>query len=978
MTEWITKKDSDNKGTLRYSVEKLSSSDSTDLVNRIYEQDVLKELGLVNPDGSVMRSQRLTLTRDGEILAYFDTVEFRNTRMDIIFNKDDEFVNDIARFNVRLMAETSDTDKTYKALSDKEIVCHVNHNGDNTETLTTNSNGYINYKYTFPETGSYKIWFDYQGDYVYDDYFCVPFEYTISKRSTSLAVKDTHGDNRFLSFTLILANNSHSDKDSNKGEYVDNAVIDCYVKKSTESTYTKQDTIRTNSGGVAYFKYTPTEMGLYNVYFKYNGDDEYNGVTSSLFNVKLEKYGTYFDIENEGYTLEVDDSLSITSVLRNMETQTQLDGKQYTYTFQDKTTTLTNGKFEFTPDTGTIGTYPIIYEYVGDSLYYPCTKTVTLIINPHTCKLELTDKSVTPYLVGQPIQVYCELIWIRENKNITGTEQIIAEITYMNKTTTTETIQLKNSTDGKGVVYEYTPTRSGVYDLSFTHKSNAKYDLCTNRLPTISVNQIKASIELTLFGNYTDYTFGELEPYMIRLVQENGKVVNGAELYLVISLNGRDGEATRKTITTTELDITSQYGYKDNINCNSYGVYHITVNTVNATAEQYDTTGVIGRLYVHRHGSYSNTFSPSINWSIPVSLDYWSAPNTIPVLGSIDEVGCILIQGSGGSNWTKLNVNCNGKHYDWSLSFDFWTDFLDDYVEIALSSDSNVDNINTTYKLQYQHDRSRWIESSEDGTKVNNLIDTGRLPNKVWNNVKITCNSNTGSYTVQHTLGDGTIISKTISGCNTKRILYPMFRNGKSSDGRVAVKNIVYQATMNDDALSLWYAHEGKPRGFGDITANELLGEKNRTYHALLLNTNKNSAPNNVHYSGQPLHCNNNWTLTFKVYANDLDNYGFSIVDETLEESTGITFNGDTMQLKEVLDDGTVNSKSCGTFTMGVWTPVTVTCTSGVLTVEYPCISNNIISLVGQRNYSNKILFLNVWAFGGQTVGISQVKYTQN
>ena len=125
--------------------------------------------------------------------------------------------------------------------------------------------------------------------------------------------------------------------------------------------------------------------------------------------------------------------------------------------------------------------------------------------------------------------------------------------------------------------------------------------------------------------------------------------------------------------------------------------------------------------------------------------------------------------------------------------------------------------------------------------------------------------------------------------------------------------------------VSLWTALRDSP---SIVTYNEKEGVR------CSVNT---SFGNKTSLTDVPLNCSHDWILTFKIWNNRSQNgmeWGFVNEDDMTEYMFGY-LNEDGWILAEYPDSDRLNTLSNAKFPINQWTPVTVTCNNGDVTIEY-------------------------------------------
>lgn len=158
--------------------------------------------------------------------------------------------------------------------------------------------------------------------------------------------------------------------------------------------------------------------------------------------------------------------------------------------------------------------------------------------------------------------------------------------------------------------------------------------------------------------------------------------------------------------------------------------------------------------------------------------------------------------------------------------------------------------------------------------------------------------------------------------------------------------------------VSLWTALRDSP---SIVTYNEKEGVR------CSVNT---SFGNKTSLTDVPLNCSHDWILTFKIWNNMRQNgmeWGFVNEEDMTEYMFGY-LNEDGWILAEYPDSDRLNTLSDANFPINQWTPVTVTCNNGDVTIEYTTREGQDISWTAEGYSGIMYLTGHSWSSNGVLV----------
>lgn len=370
------------------------------------------------------------------------------------------------------------------------------------------------------------------------------------------------------------------------GINIDNAQVSVTVDDTTQEL--------TTTNGKATVIYTPSSMNDIQVTAIFNGNTQY--LSSKANNtLKITDNRIIPTITQEDITAIIDTPVIITGTITTDNQPIQLNN--IILTINNVNTTIrtdNNGRYTYTYNPVTIGTYNIMITTPANIQYKQTTKTAALTVNPHNTITTIEDITAT---VNTPITITATindenqnpvqegyLVFTDNNGNILGNITVTGGIAQINVTYDTE----------------------GTYDITANYTGNDKYNPSTtkttvtieNKITTITIAKVTGKI-----GDKTELTAtvkngDNLANNGLLVFKVNGRSIrdtNGKVIYANVE-NGTAKINTTILSTWQNGKITALYIGQDNnqIRSNNYtmditkpqATIETNINTDNIKTEQ--------------------------------------------------------------------------------------------------------------------------------------------------------------------------------------------------------------------------------------------------------------------------------------------------------------------------------------------------------------------------------------------------------
>ena len=400
---------------------------------------------------------------------------------------------DSLKVNEESIIVVSLVDEDDQPLANQYITLNM---GDDVQTVLTNDEGEYTFTYTPAADGELSITAEYE---CYGDYgSSATATITVTKYSTNFQyykIKDANlGDTVKISAKLL--------SDGQPVKYQDVTV-----------TVNGEDyTAKTSSTGYFTLNYVTATAGVNNITFTYNGNNEYEAVTSTttfkVIGAKKETGFLYYTIKdvNLGDTVKISAKLlSDGQPVKSQNVIITVNGVEYT------AKTSSTGYFVINYVTATAGVNNITFTYNGNNEYEATTDTTTFNV--------IGDKKETNFLyyqikdtnLGNTVKISAKLL---SDDQPVKSQNVIVTING-------EEYTAKTSSTGYFVI-NYVTTTAGVNNITFTYSGNNEYEATTD---TTSFNIIgQKSPTLFQYYNFKDTTLGNSVKISAKLLSEGQPV----------------------------------------------------------------------------------------------------------------------------------------------------------------------------------------------------------------------------------------------------------------------------------------------------------------------------------------------------------------------------------------------------------------------------------------------------------------------
>ena len=412
-------------------------------------------------------------------------------------------VNEDATITVSLKDEDNHT------LANQYITLQVE---DDVQTVLTNDEGEYTFTYTPTTDGEISINALYE---CYGDYgSSATATISVTKYSTNFQyyqIKDANINDTIKISAKLLSN----------GQPVKYQDVTVTVNGEDYSA-------RTSSSGYFVLNYVATTAGVNNITFTYDGNSEYESVTSTTtFNVIGDKKETnflYYNIKdvNLGDTVKISAKLlSDGQPVKSQNIIITVNGKNYT------AKTSSTGYFTLNYQTTTAGTNNITFTYNGNTEYKSVTSTTTFNVIGDKKETNFLYYNIKDVNLGDTVKISAKLL---SDGQPVKSQNIIITVNGKNYTA-------KTSSTGYFTL-NYQTTTAGVNNITFTYDGNSEYESITS---TTTFNVIgQKSPTMFQYYNFKDTTLGNSVKISAKLLSD-GQPVKYQDV--TVTINGENFSA---------------------------------------------------------------------------------------------------------------------------------------------------------------------------------------------------------------------------------------------------------------------------------------------------------------------------------------------------------------------------------------------------------------------------------------------------
>jgi len=384
--------------------------------------------------------------------------------------------------------------------------------GDDVQTVLTNDEGEYTFTYTPTTDGEISINAVYEcyGDYGSDATATI----SVTKYSTNFQyyqIKDANINDTIKISAKLLSN----------GQPVKYQDVTVTINGEDYSA-------RTSSSGYFVLNYVATTAGVNNITFTYDGNSEYESVTSTTtFNVIGDKKETtflYYNIKdvNLGNTVKISAKLlSNGQPVKSQNIIITVNGKNYT------AKTSSTGYFTLNYQTTTAGVNNITYTYNGNTEYKSVTSTTTFNVIGDKQETNFLYYNIKDVNLGDTVKISAKLL---SDGQPVKSQNIIITVNGKNYTA-------KTSSTGYFTL-NYQTTTAGVNNITFTYNGNTEYEAVTS---TTTFNVIgQKSPTMFQYYNFKDTTLGNSVKISAKLLSD-GQPVKYQDV--TVTINGENFSA---------------------------------------------------------------------------------------------------------------------------------------------------------------------------------------------------------------------------------------------------------------------------------------------------------------------------------------------------------------------------------------------------------------------------------------------------
>ena len=442
-----------------------------------------------------------TVYKDASATLEFD-VEYEqlNTTIEATINNTQPYVNDTINITYTLKDQLGYT------LPGQNILVTIK---DQTNTITTNTDGIASIEYTPTNNQTTTITATYKANKPYQEN-STTIQITANKIDTQLTL--TVSNTTPINNTPINITATLTDTDGNK---LANQNI---TIKVSDKTFT----VKTNNNGVATQTYTPTTLGIQTITVTYKGDSQYINSTATT-SITVKKINTKLSVKVSNTTPINNTSITITATLTDTDNKA-IANQNITLNVADKIFNLktnSNGiaTQSYTPTK--VEKQTITATYKGDSQHNNSTATTTITVKKINTKIDLKVSNNTP-INNTPITVTVTLTDADGNK--LANQQVTLNIN--GKTVTAKT-------NNNGIVTQtYTPTKVETQNITATYTGDSQHNNSTKTIKITVKNKIKTQTTV----NPATGVIGEKLTIKATVTDTNGNNVN--EGNLIFKVNG--------------------------------------------------------------------------------------------------------------------------------------------------------------------------------------------------------------------------------------------------------------------------------------------------------------------------------------------------------------------------------------------------------------------------------------------------------
>ena len=509
-----------------------------------------------------------TVYKDASATLEFN-VEYEqlNTTIETTINNTQPYVNDTINITYTLKDQLGYT------LPGQNILVTIK---DQTNTITTNTDGIASIEYTPTNNQTTTITATYKANKPYQEN-STTIQITANKIDTQLTL--TVSNNTPINNTPINITATLTDTTGNK-------------LANQNITITAEDetfTLKTNDNGTITQTYTPKKVGTQTITATYSGDSQYINSTSTT-NITVKKINTKLDLKVSNNTPINNTPINITVTLTDTNGN-KLANQNITIKLSDKTFTVktnNNGVATQTYTPTTLGIQTITVTYKGDSQYINSTATTSITVKKINTKLSVKVSNSTP--VNNTNITITATLTDTDNKAIAN-QNITLNVAG-------KTFNLKTNSNGVAT-QTYTPTKVEKQTISATYKGDSQY-INSTATTTITVQKINTKIDLKVSNN----TPINNTPITVTVTLTDADGNKLANQQVILNINGKTVTAktntngiVTQTYTPTKIEtqnITATYTGDSRYN-NSTKTIKITVkNKIKTKTTVNPAIGVIG------------------------------------------------------------------------------------------------------------------------------------------------------------------------------------------------------------------------------------------------------------------------------------------------------------------------------------------------------------------------------------------------
>ena len=509
-----------------------------------------------------------TVYKDASATLEFN-VEYEqlNTTIETTINNTQPYVNDTINITYTLKDQLGYT------LPGQKITVTIK---DQTNTITTNTDGIASIEYTPTNNQTTTITATYKANNPYQENSTI-IQITANKINTQLTLNvsnTTPINNTPINITITLTD-------------TDNKAIT--NQNITLNVAGKTFNLKTNSNGVATQNYTPTTLGKQTITATYTGDSQHNSSTATT-NITVKKINTKMDLQVSNTTPINNTPVTITVTLTDTDGN-KLANQNITIKVRDKTfniKTNSNGIATQTYTPTKVEKQTITATYNGNSQYINSTATTSITVKKINTKLSVIVSNSTP--VNNTNITITATLTDADNKAIAN-QNITLNVAG-------KTFNLKTNSNGV-TTQTYTPTTLGKQTITATYHGDSQYNNST-ATTNITVKKINTKIDLKV-SNTTPINNTPVTITVTLTDADNNKLANQQ---ITLNINGKTVTAktnnngiVTQTYTPTKVEtqnITATYTGDSRYN-NSTKTIKITVkNKIKTKTTVNPATGVIG------------------------------------------------------------------------------------------------------------------------------------------------------------------------------------------------------------------------------------------------------------------------------------------------------------------------------------------------------------------------------------------------